>query len=149
MPDLDLENASVLFIIAPGFNEPQLFQVMRIIENRGVNITLAAETQETVVNRIPIIPDYSFEEIAVKDYDAIILVNYRHKIRKKEELKTILMEFNTEKKLICSIGNSKDLLKEANLLKEPLSENILLAKSDDIELFSNHITEKLLELTLD
>jgi len=145
MSELDLEDKELLFVISKGFSEKELFEPMKFLENRGCNITICAENTEPVENKIPILPDFSFEEIIPGKYDGIILISSKTNLKKNKILKERIEAFNNLNKLICAIGNSVDLLAAYGILKDKNKENLILNKSSEVEIFGTQIAEKLIQ----
>lgn len=111
----------VVFVVAPeGFNGNELFKPKAILEERGIQVTVAStkigECQSMKGTKVK--STVSIKELSPKDYDGIIVVGGSGALRylsKNADLISLLKAFNKEGKLVSAIGRGRHALHDAGL----------------------------------
>jgi protease I len=124
MPAID--RASILIIATDRFEESELFGPKEMLEERGAQVALASLDRtpiQATVHDDPgrtIRPDLTVDEVAVGDYDAVILpggLGNPDRLRREAKVITIIRAFAEAGKPVASICHGPWLLVEADLLR--------------------------------
>jgi protease I len=119
--------AKVLMIAADGFEEAELFEPKKALEEAGAEVTLASITRDAIQGMVQdsqkgktITPDLLVGEVRAEDYDALVLpggVGNPDKLRMDEQAVGLARSFMEADKPVASICHGPWLLVEANVLK--------------------------------
>ncbi|PZQ59589.1 MAG: peptidase C56 [Sphingomonas taxi] len=122
----DLSQARVLMIAADGFETVELFEPRKALEEAGATVTLASIGREPIqgmkgdINKAETAtPDLTLDEVAVEDYDALVLpggVANPDKLRVEDRAVEIVQQFMDEDKIVAAICHAPWLLAEADVI---------------------------------
>ena len=114
----------ILVILAQGFEEMEAISVVDILRRADLDVrTVSITDQKTVYgsHNIPVIADMLFNEIDIKETDALILpggMPGTENLKMHEGLKMLLMTFlKDENKTVADICAAPTILGELGLLK--------------------------------
>ena len=122
----DLSQARVLMIAADGFETVELFEPRKALEEAGATVTLASIGRDPIqgmkgdINKAETAtPDLTLDEVAVEDYDALVLpggVANPDKLRVEDRTVEIVQQFMDEDKIVAAICHAPWLLAEADVI---------------------------------
>jgi len=121
-----IDTASILIIATDRFEESELFGPKEILEGRGARVALASLDRtpiQATVHDDPgrtIRPDLTVDEVAVGDYDALILpggLGNPDRLRREAKVIAIIRAFADAGKPVAAICHGPWLLVEADLLR--------------------------------
>ena len=122
----DLSQARVLMIAADGFETVELFEPRKALEEAGATVTLASIGRDPIqgmkgdINKAETAtPDLTLDEVAVEDYDALVLpggVANPDKLRVEDRAVEIVQQFMDEDKIVAAICHAPWLLAEADVI---------------------------------
>ena len=121
-----IETASILIIATDRFEESELFGPKEILERRGARVALASLDRNPIQATVhddpgrTIRPDLIVDEVAVGDYDALILpggLGNPDRLRREAKVVEIIRAFSDVGKPVAAICHGPWLLVEADLLR--------------------------------
>lgn len=124
MPTID--TASILIIATDRFEEAELFGPKEMLEARGARVALASLDRNPIQATVhddpgkTIRPDLTVAEVAVDDYDALILpggLGNPDRLRTEAAVIAIVRAFAEQGKPVAAICHGPWLLIEADLLR--------------------------------
>ena len=121
-----IANASILIIATDRFEESELFGPKEILEGKGARVTLASLSRSPIQATVyddpgkTIRPDLIVEEVAVGDYDALILpggLGNPDRLRREKRVIEVIRAFADSGKPVAAICHGPWLSIEADLLR--------------------------------
>jgi protease I len=111
----------VLFLIADGFEDVQLFCPFHRLREEGASITIAAAVDNRPVTGLHgyvVEPDMPVPEVNPSDYDALVIPGGRapERLRLREEAVDLARTFAQDGLLVAAIGHGPQLLLSAGAL---------------------------------
>lgn len=122
----DLKSKHVLIVATDGFEESELFGPRELLLQMGAEVTLASPGREPIQATVhddpgkTIRPDLTVAEVAVDDYDALILpggLGNPDRLRTEAAVIAIVRAFAEQGKPVAAICHGPWLLIEADLLR--------------------------------
>jgi protein deglycase len=114
--------ASALLFLAPGFEEIETASIVDVLRRCGVEVVIAGLVPNVVegAHGMKFVPDTSLDEVAVKDFDAVICpggapgyVN----LRKNSRVLAMVRAAYSSNKLVAAICAGPAVLSDAGILK--------------------------------
>ena len=149
---------NALMLLTTGFEEIEAITTIDILRRCGVKVTVAGLVPEPIdgAHKIKIIPDISFEEINLHDFDAVILPGgapgYQNLRDDKRVIQIVKTAFE-QNKIIAAICGAPTVLSDAGIIKgkkctiypgmeEELEKGGGLPQKDIVVVDGNIITSK-------
>jgi len=113
--------SKALVFLAPGFEEIETVTVVDVLRRAGVEVTVAGLKPDAVegAHGMKIVPDKSIDDVAVKDFDAVIVPGgnpgYKN-LRKDQRVIKMVKEAYSSNKLIAAICAAPSVLSDAGIL---------------------------------
>jgi 4-methyl-5(b-hydroxyethyl)-thiazole monophosphate biosynthesis len=114
--------ARALVFLAKGFEEIEASTIVDILRRSDVEVTVAGLTPDLVegAHGMKFVPDKSIEEVAVKDFDAVVCPGgapgYKN-LRKNRRVIAMIKEAFDSNKLVAAVCASPAVLSDAGVLK--------------------------------
>ena len=108
--------------LAKGFEEIEASTIVDILRRSDVEVTVAGLTPDLVegAHGMKFVPDKSIEEVAVKDFDAVVCPGgapgYKN-LRKNRRVIAMIKEAFDSNKLVAAVCASPAVLSDAGVLK--------------------------------
>jgi len=108
--------------LAKGFEEIEASTIVDILRRSDVEVTVAGLTPDLVegAHGMNFVPDKSIEEVAVKDFDAVVCPGgapgYKY-LRKNRRVIAMIKEAFDSNKLVAAVCASPAVLSDAGVLK--------------------------------
>ncbi len=117
-----ISEARVLVIATDGFEDSELLEPIRILKERGAQVTLASLDKREIRgdNGAPVIPDADIAAIDSKDFDALVLpggTKNPDALRMVEQVVYTVRKFADAGKPVAAICHGPWLLIEADLIR--------------------------------
>jgi len=117
-----LQNKKVIALVSDEFEDLELwYPILRLREEGAIVHVVGEESNKTYIGKygVPIQSDYSFKEVASSDYHAVLVPGgwAPDKLRRYEEVITIIKEMNEAKKPIGQICHAGWVLISAKILQ--------------------------------
>ena len=118
---LELEDTSVLYLLPKkGFSDHELNLSLRVLQNKGVEVTLASLTKEALITdqNNHIIPDNDMRELEAENYDALVILGSGEIGEEyRKEVKRLAKDFNDQCKVVAGISLAVELMNESGILE--------------------------------
>jgi len=114
--------AKALVFLATGFEEIETVTIVDVLRRAGVDVTVAGLTPNIVEGKhgIKIVPDKSIDDVAVEDFDALIVPGgnpgYKN-LRKDPRVIDIVKKAFNSNKLVAAICAGPAVLSDAGILE--------------------------------
>ncbi len=117
-----ISEARVLVIATDGFEDSELLEPIRILKERGAQVTLASLDKREIRgdNGAPVIPDADIAAIDSKDFDALVLpggTKNPDALRMVEQVVYTVRKFADAGKPVAAICHGPWLLIEADVIR--------------------------------
>ncbi|PYZ95235.1 protease [Salipaludibacillus keqinensis] len=119
---MKLQGKKVLTVIEHEFEDSELIYPHYRLQEEGAISHIAgkeAETTYTGKNGVPVVSDYSFEQINIEEYDAILVPGgwAPDKLRRYKEVLAMVTYMHEQKRVIGQICHAGWVLISADILK--------------------------------
>ena len=114
----------VLMVIAPkDFEDCEVIEPMAILQANGAKVTIASTTTDIAIgaNGYKITPDIKISDAKADDFDAIVIpggVGVISNLWDNKELHTLILQFNSQNKIVASMCAAPPTLAKAGILKD-------------------------------
>lgn len=118
----DISEAKILIIATDGFEDSELLEPLRMLRERGADVTLASLEQREIKgdNGATIMPDAEIAGIDSKDFDALLLpggTKNPDTLRMEEQVVYTVKKFADAGKPLAAICHGPWLLVEADVIR--------------------------------
>lgn len=122
MKTLKLKNKKVLTVVEHDFEDSELiYPHYRLQEEGAISHIVGKEAEKTYIgkNGVPVVTDYSFEQINIEEYHAILVPGgwAPDKLRRYKEVIEMVTYMNDQKRPIGQICHAGWVLISANILE--------------------------------
>jgi protease I len=117
-----VSDANILFIATDGFEDSELLETRRLLDEKGARTTLASPEKEQIQGDKggTAEPDRTVEAVSEADYDILVLpggVQNPDKLRMNETVVGLVRDFVTSGKPVAAICHGPWLLVEADAVR--------------------------------
>jgi protease I len=117
-----ISDAKILMIATDGYEDSELLETRRLLEQRGADVTLASPKMEEIKGDkgATARPDVTIDQFDARDFDALVLpggVANPDKLRMNEKVVNTVATFARSGRPVAAICHGPWLLVEADVLK--------------------------------
>lgn len=120
----NLKEKNVLLIAADGFQKDEFFEPLEYLREDGATVHVASMNKDEISSdgddRKGYMPDLTFSDVKVSDYDAIVIpggLKNPDTLRTQDEAVRLVREFADNGKTVAAICHGPWMLAEADILK--------------------------------